>query len=267
MFAKEFTMKTSALSSSHPLFSSLIPTLQFAQALLKGSWRDRRGLMTALFAPILMLVMFWLLTGSNEDAEFDLLGFMFPAIIGFSVMFSGSGQAARLLNWREQGVFQRLAATPVPLGNLVLGAFLAQTVLGAIQGTAILLFGIFVVGLPVNLGGALLTIVVLVFGGACFISLGSLVATLATKADSANNLYTFTMLPMFFFGGGFPPEIMPTFVQNISPWLPTTMFTDLMRPLLSTGALAQDSWIALAGLAGYFVLFSVLAAKRFRWEI
>ncbi len=77
--------------------------------------------------PVFMLTLFWLLAGSPEEGEFNMIAFMFPAIVGFGVMFSGGGQATRLLNWREQGVFQRLAATPVPLGNLVIGAALAQT--------------------------------------------------------------------------------------------------------------------------------------------
>ena len=252
-------MKTTTFSTPQALTSTLIPTLHFTRALLKGNLRDRRALITTLFTPIFMLTIFWLLSGSPEDGDFDLIAFMFPAIVGFGVMFSGAGQALRLLNWREQEVFQRLAATPVPLGNLVMGAALAQTILGTIQGIFILLFGVLVIQIPVNILGTVLTVLVLALGSACFIAFGSLIASLAPKAETANTIYTFSILPMFFFGGGFPPEVLPAFIQKVSPWLPTAMFTELVRPLLSTGALVQ-------GLAGYTVIFSVLAAKRFRWE-
>jgi ABC-type multidrug transport system permease subunit len=253
-------------SNPQNLQNNLLPTLHFAGALLKGNWRDRRGLVTALFSPLLILMLFWLLTGQTDESEFDLLGFMFPAIVGFGVMFSGGAQATRLLNWREQGVFQRLAATPVPLGHLVLGATLAQTILGMLQGILILLFGVLVIRIPVNFLGALATIFVLALGGACFIALGSLIATFADKADAANNIYTFSILPMFFLGGGFPPEILPAFVQKISPWLPTSMFTELIRPLLLTGVLPQDSWVNFLGLTILTILFATIAARRFQWK-
>jgi ABC-type multidrug transport system permease subunit len=77
-------------------------------------------------------------------------------------------------------------------------------------------------------------------------------ATFASKADIANQVYTFT--------------ILPAFIQKISPWLPTTMFTELIRPLLENGTLAQGSWVNLVGLVGMTLAFSLLAARRFRWE-
>ena len=38
--------------------------------------------------------------------DFDLMGFMFPAIVGLSVMLAGLTQATRLAGWRAQGVFE-----------------------------------------------------------------------------------------------------------------------------------------------------------------
>ncbi len=259
-------MKTTSFSSSTRQASTLLPTFYFTRALLIGNLRERRTMLTTLFTPVFMLSLFWLLAGTPEEGEFDLIQFMFPAVVGFGVMFSGGVQAMRLLNWREQGVFQRLAATPVPLGHLVLAATLAQTILGAVQGMIILLFGIIVIRVPVNGLGALFTMLTMVLGGACFTAFGSLIATFATKAETANNIYTFSILPMFFFGGGFPPEILPAFIQKLSPWLPTTMFTELSRPLLATGTLPQDSWMNFLGLAFLTAVFAALAMKRFQWE-
>ncbi|GAB4579804.1 MAG: hypothetical protein Fur0022_25430 [Anaerolineales bacterium] len=259
-------MNTTTLPQSPSFSPHLAPTLHFARALLVGHLRDRKTFLISILTPVFMLTLFWLLAGTPKEGEFDLIGFMFPAIVGFGVMFIGGSQATRLLTWREQGVFQRLAATPVPLGNLVIGAALAQTITGAVQGALIMLFGIAVIRIPVDGIGALLAILIMVLGGACFIALGSLIATFAPKADIANQIYTFTILPMFFFGGGFPPDILPAFIQQLSPWLPTTMFTELIRPLLADGALPQGSWVNFAGLVGLTVVFATLAARRFRWE-
>ncbi len=258
MIANNFSQTT--------LSSLLAPTLHFARALLIGHLRDRKTFLISILTPIFMLTLFWLLAGTPEEGEFDLIGFMFPAIVGFGIMFIGGSQATRLLTWREQGVFQRLAATPVPVGNLALGAALAQTIMGALQGIVIMLFGVLVVRIPVDFVGAVLAVLIMALGGACFLALGSLIATVSPKADIANQIYTFTILPMFFFGGGFPPDILPVFVHKISPWLPTTMFTELVRPLLETGTLAPGSWVNFIGLIGLTTVFGYLAAKRFHWE-
>ena len=55
-------------------------------------------------------------------------------------------------------------------------------------------------------------------------------------------------------------------VQAAGPWLPTTMVSDLVRPLLISGALPAGAWLPLLGLGVYTALFSALAVRRFRWE-
>ena len=77
---------------------------------------------------------------------------------------------------------------------------------------------------------------------------------------------TFTLLPMFFLGGGFPAEILPPALQAVSPWLPTTMLNSLLSPLLAGGALPAAPWWPALGLLAYTLAFAGLAAWRFRWE-
>lgn len=242
------------------------PTLQVAQALIRASLNDRRGLLTTLFTPLFMLVLFWVVGGRAEPGELDLVAFIFPAIVGLTVMLGGQTAATRIVNWREQGVFQRLAVTPTPLGQVVLGLGLAQASVSVAQALIVVLFGVGVLGLAVDGRGALLGAGVLALGVFAFIAFGCLVASLARKADLANAAFTFTLLPMFFLGGGFPAEILPPALRAISPWLPTTMLNSLLSPLLAGGALPAAPWWPLLGLLAYTLAFAGLAAWRFRWE-
>jgi ABC-2 type transport system permease protein len=172
----------------------------------------------------------------------------------------------RIVNWREQGVFQRLAATPTPLGHLVVGLGLAQAVVSVAQAVIVLLFGVVVLGLRVNGAGAAAALGVLALGVLSFVAFGCLVASLAAKPDVASAAFTFTLLPMFFLGGGFPPEILPPVLRAVSPWLPTAMLTRLLTPLLADGTLPAEPWWPVLGLLAYTVGLGAVAAWKFRWE-
>jgi ABC-type multidrug transport system permease subunit len=240
--------------------------MQFALALMRGSLNDWRTLAITLFTPLFMLVLFWLVGRPAEPGDRDLASFMFPAIVGLTVMLGGQAVATRIVNWRELGVFQRLAATPTPLGHLVLGLGLAQAVVSIAQAVTVLLFGVLALGLRVDASGAAAALAVLALGVMCFIAFGCLVAGLSAKPDVASAAFTFTLLPMFFLGGGFPAEILPPALRAVSPWLPTAMLNGLLSPLLAGGTLPPEPWWPVLGLAAYTVGLGVVAAWKFRWE-
>lgn len=242
------------------------PILHFAGAMFQAGLTDWRTTALSLFTPLFMLVLFWLIGRPAEPGDLDLAAFIFPAIVGLTVMLGGQTLAMRLVNWRTQGVFQRLAATPTPVGHLVLGLGLAQAALSVVQAMSVLAFGALALGLPVNGLGAGAALGVLALGVSTFSAYGLLVASLSPKADVASSIFIFTLLPMFFLGGGFPAEILPAFLRPVSPWLPTTMVNTLLSPLLATGTLPPDPVWPVLGLLGYTLGLAALAAWRFRWE-
>ena len=241
------------------------PIPRFALALVKGSLNDLRLLATSMFTPLLLLLMFWFLTRDGEKGA-QLMAFMFPGIVGFTVMQSGQLLALRIVNWRQQGIFQRLACTPVPLGQLVLGAALAQTLMALAQGIFVLLFGALILRLPVDVVGAVVSVLALSLGSACFIALGAVVSTFTAKPETASTVFIFILLPLYFLGGGLPPEVLPGFLRTISPWLPTTLLTDLLHNLLTNGQFPTESIPAVIGLLAYTIILVLIAARNFRWE-
>ncbi|HMA33349.1 MAG TPA: ABC transporter permease [Chloroflexia bacterium] len=247
--------------------ATLAPTGQFTLAVLRAGVRNRVALATALFTPLFMLAIFWLTTQGGKPGGFNMLSFIFPGIVSFTVMMAGSTQVTRLGSWRQQGVFGRLACTPVPLGQLVLAAALAQVLLSLVQALIVVVFGILVVGIPVQPLGIPLAAGVLTLGATCFIAYGSLVASLAKRIETASLLFIFTLLPLSMLGNTFlPVDQLPPIVGAISPWLPTTMMADLIRALLTTGTLPAAPLVPLAGLLLYTILFSALSMRLFRWE-
>lgn len=241
------------------------PILAFATAQTYANIKNKR-VISVLLTPIFMLSLFWFIGRGNSDGEL-VAQMMFPAIIGFSVMMSGGIQAMRLISWRQQGIFQRLAVTPVPLGQLVLGDVLAQVLLALFQGLMTLLFGVLVLGLPVNWLGTAVALLILTLSAACFLAYGSLIAAFINQAETANSIFIFTLLPMFFAGGGFPASILPETISKVGAWLPVGLTNKTIMPLLVQGEFHAETAVSLLALLAYTIIFGFLAAKFFKTEI
>jgi ABC-type multidrug transport system permease subunit len=177
----------------------------------------------------------------------------------------GLTQATRLTRWREQHIFQRLALTPVPLANLMVGTAFTQIMIGIGQGMLVLLFGIFLVGLKLAWLNVLLVLAAMVLAGAAFIAFGSLIAAFSSKADIAGYVFFFAIMPLTFLAS-FPPEMMPDSLNTVTPWLPTSMAIELIGPLFLNNHLSDEALLAGVGLVSYTVLFASISARRFRWE-
>ena len=245
---------------------TLRPTLQFSNTLLYANLRNWKTVIITLGMPILMLLGFWLPTLGGDEESLELMSIMFPAIILLSVIMPGLTQATRLTRWREQEIFQRFALTPVPLANLMIGAALAQIVIGVGQGLVTLLFGIVIVGLDLTWQSVLLVLCFMILAAAAFIAFGSFVAALNRKSDIAGYVFFFAIMPLIFLAS-FPPEMMPESVNAIIPWLPTAMAIELIGPLFLFNQLTGDALFAGLGLLLYTAIFAAISARRFRLEV
>jgi ABC-type multidrug transport system permease subunit len=241
------------------------PALHFTGVLLKANLKNAKALALSLGLPLFMLFNFWITTRGQGADEFDLMAYMFPAIVALAVMLAGLTQATRITRWREQGIFQRFALTPVPLPALVLGAALAQVATGLLQGIAILAFGVMLSVVVPSVSGLLTTLGVMILSAVTFIAFGSLIATFAGRSDLAGYIFFFTFMPLFFLGS-FPGEMLPPVMQQIIVWLPTTMSIELIGHQFVTGALPEHAAFSLGGLAIYAVVFGSVSARFFKWE-
>jgi ABC-2 type transport system permease protein len=241
------------------------PMLQFTGALLRANLKNRKVLALSLGFPVFMLFTFWITTQGPQEEEFDLMMIMFPAIVALAVMLAGLTQATRITNWREQGIFQRFALTPVPLPALVLGAALGQVITGLLQGICILLLGMLVGVIAPSVTGLAIALGVMLLSAITFVSFGSVIATFVNRSDAAGYIFFFTFMPIFFLGS-FPSEMLPPIMQKIIVWLPTTMAIELIGHQLATGVLPEEAIFSLVGLILYAIIFGVITTGFFTWE-
>jgi ABC-type multidrug transport system permease subunit len=244
---------------------SLRPTLHFTGALIKANLKNLKVLALSLGFPVFMLFTFWITTRGPQEEDFDLMQVMFPAIVALAVMLAGLTQATRIAQWREQGIFQRFALAPVPLPALVLGAAAAQVITGLLQGISILILGVLLGVIAPSIIGLLTALGVMLLSAITFVSFGSVIATFISRSDVAGYVFFFTFMPIFFLGS-FPAEMLPTLMQKIIVWLPTTMAIELIGHQLATGMLPEGAVFSLVGLMVYAIVFGAITAWFFRWE-
>ena len=195
--------------------------------------RNRLRLFTSLAQPILFL--FVLGTGlsrlvpSAEAGHVDFRTFMFPGILGMSILFTAIFSAVSIVWDREFGFMREMLVAPVRRGALVLGKCLGGATVATIQGTVMLLLAGLV---HVPYSPALLFVLVLEMALAAFMitAIGILLASRMAQVESFQAVIQFFVMPMFFLSGAlFPLTGLPPWLLSLAKIDPLSYAVDPMR--------------------------------------
>jgi ABC-2 type transport system permease protein len=97
-------------------------------------------------------------------------------------------------------------------------------------------------------------------GGVPFVLIGISIGYWVSARASVPVATAINLLLAYAGGLWMPPRYLPTFVQTISPYLPTRQFADLLWSVVGE----SNTLRAVLGLVLYTVLFGVLAAAGYR---
>jgi ABC-2 type transport system permease protein len=179
-----------------------------------------------------------------------------PGIMGFVVfLLTTILTLISFVGERTRGTLQRLFASGVTEGEVVLGYMMAFSLVGVIQvgillSVATLLFDIMIVGNPLVafLIASLIAIV--------SVSLGILLSSLAQRESQAIQFFPLIILPVFLLSGVFwPREAMPLWLRPFSYLIPVTYGVDSLRSVLIRGWGVLEIWPQLLALIGFAVIF------------
>ncbi|MDD8024376.1 MAG: ABC transporter permease [Paracoccaceae bacterium] len=188
-----------------------------------------------------------------------------PGLLGVILQMTMTMMTAMALTREnERGTMENLLSMPVTPIEIMLGKVLPFFVVGAVQVSVVLIaarliFGVpFVGSLTLLLGGVFVYVMALVI-------LGYVFSTAARTQMQAMQLTFFYFLPSILLSGFmFPFRGMPQWAQYIGEILPLTHFLRLIRAVMLKGADVQAVAQPLAALAGFVVVFAVIALSRFR---
>ena len=178
-------------------------------------WHDKMRMIGSITFPLLFLFVF----GSGLSARMGFLApgidftqFMFPGIIGMTLLMSSFMAGVSVVWDREFGFLKEVLVAPISRASVAVGKTLGAATVALLQGMLILLFAP-LIGVSLS-AWTLLALLPLMFLLAASIgSLGVLLATRIRSMEAFQAVMQMLMFPMVFLSGVFFP------LQGLPAWM------------------------------------------------
>ncbi|RAQ97453.1 ABC transporter permease [Thermogemmatispora tikiterensis] len=191
-----------------------------------------------------------------------------PVFIGvFSFFFVFLLTSVAFLRERSQGTIERVLASPLRRGELVMGYVCGFTLFALVQAVVVLLFVIFVLRVHYqgNLGLVFLVAILLTVSG---VNLGIFLSTFAQ-----NEFQIIQFIPLVFglqvllSGIFWPVAQLPAWLQPVSYLLPLTYANEALRDVMLKGSDFAQIAPQLAALLVFMLLMIGLSAVTVRRQV
>ncbi|WP_404547070.1 ABC transporter permease [Dyella jejuensis] len=223
--------------------------------------RNPSFMLPIMLFPSLFYLLFGIVMGKSEGADvaryllasYGVFGVMSPGLFGFGVSLALE---------RDGGLLTYKRALPMPPGAYLLGKMLMAILAAAAVILLLLAMGVGLAHVPLTARQAGLLLLTGTLGVLPFCALGMLIGTLL-KGQGAPGMLNLVYLPMSFLSGLWVPlNQLPKVLQQIAPIWPSYHLHQL--GLAALGLDQADVAEQVGILAGFTVLFFVIAARRLR---
>ncbi len=236
---------------------------------IKRYFRDKPRIIGSLGQPILFL--FVLGTGIASSLSFkgggggDYLNFMFPGIIGMTVLFTSFFSAMSIVWDREFGFLREVLVAPISRTSIVIGKILGGSTIAMIQGAIILLFAP-LLKIPITFTVFFKVIGIMFLVAMTIAAMGIVLASVIKSMQAFQVITNFLLMPMFFLSGAlFPLNDTVKWMNVVSRANPLFYGIDAMRPVILDNPALQlyPLWLDMVVLASVTVVMSILGAFLF----
>jgi ABC-2 type transport system permease protein len=200
----------------------------------------------------------------GQNAKF--MDFFVPGIMAFVVfILSTMLTLLAFVGEKTSGTLDRLLATPVSEGGIVMGYAGAFSVTGTLQALELLTIGILVFHITV-VGNVVYAFIAVALLAVVSQALGILLSSLARREAQAIQFFPFLILPAFLLAGVFwPIEAIPAWLRPLCYLVPPYYAVDANRSVMLKGWGIGQIWTDYAALAAFacaFLGLAVLSLKR-----
>jgi len=178
-------------------------------------WHDKMRMISSITFPLLFLFVF----GSGLSARMGFLSpgvdftqFMFPGIIGMTVLMSSFMAGISVVWDREFGFLKEVLVAPISRASVAVGKTLGAATVALFQGILILLFAP-LIGVSLSAWTVLALLPLMLLLSASMGSLGILLATRIRSMEAFQAVMQMLMFPMVFLSGVFFP------LQGLPVWM------------------------------------------------
>jgi ABC-2 type transport system permease protein len=234
-------------------------TMRSIRALIRQPWY----LAVTLVQPIIWLLLFGQLFKSvihipGFAASGSYLEFLTPGVIVMTALMASAWAGTVYIEDMKRGVMDRLLASPVSRGAMMVGTLAYQAISTVIQ--TLIVFGIAyacgarfdgaAVGIPMTLLAAVLLTVV-------FAAISNAVALLVRQQEALIGISQFISLPLSFLASSImDTRLAPSWVRHVANYNPVDWATVISRQTLS----ADPDWGAALPRLGAITTLAIFMA-------
>jgi ABC-type multidrug transport system permease subunit len=192
---------------------------------------------------------------------------LIPGLVGMGIMSTGVwGIAFSIVQARTRKLLKRMVASPMRKSQYLLAQVLARMVFLAPEVALPLLFGVYVLGMPIQ-GSVSAILGVSIVGALAFGGIGLLIGSRVKTFEAVSGLVNLVLLPMWIASGVFfSASKFPAAVQPLVQALPLTAVVDALRAVILEGAPLRAVAGELTLLAVWGVVPFLVALRIFRWR-
>jgi len=174
--------------------------------------RYRSRILTSVVTPLLWLIIFG--TGLGTAIQFGGIGgyqqFIFPGIVGQTVLFTAVFSGVSVIIDRQYGFLKEILVAPISRPSVVFGKSLGISTASLIQGVILLLLS-FIVGIQMTVPCFLVSTGFIVLISIGLAGLGLMIASFTDSMEGFNLIMSFIVLSMFLLSGAlFPITGLPS---------------------------------------------------------
>lgn len=197
-------------------------------------FREKSRLLGTLARPVLWL--FVVGNGMNAlirpEEGFSYLQFIFPGMIGMTILFASIFSSISIVWDREFGFMKEMLVAPISRLSIVIGKAISGTLISVAQAIIILVLIPFL-GISLSAAQFIEVILIAILVSFCITSLGILIAVRLTSFDGFNIIMNFLVMPMFFLSGAmYPVSSMPDILRHLTYLNPLTYGIDAFKHVL-----------------------------------
>lgn len=234
-------------------------------------FREKSRLLGTIARPVL-----WLFVVGNgmaslikPQAGFSYLQFIFPGMIGMTILFSSIFSSISIVWDREFGFMKEMLVAPISRLSIVIGKAISGTLISVAQAIIIMLLIPFL-GMRLTFTQLAELVAVSFLVSFCITSLGILIAARLTSFDGFNVIMNFLVMPMLFLSGAmYPVTSMPVALHYLTLVNPLTYGVDAFKHVLlhdATPPLGPEFPLGrdIAVVTALSIVMLTLAALSFR---
>ena len=237
---------------------------------MKALVDDPGSLVFLLIMPLLMMGLMKPLFGLSLQAEgFAGANGAEQAVPGMAAMFATfTGSFAGFTFFREHGwhTWDRLRASQAGTADIMFGKLAPTLMIAIVQMLALFGFGVLLFELEVAGQWTALVVIVVTFSLA-MLSFGMAITSLSRTSLQLNTYVNLAGIVFAGIGGALVPlAVLPEWVQTLALFVPTYWAMEGFLDVILEGGTLTDVVLPSLALVAFAIVFSVVAATRFRFE-